>query len=230
MQYLKSDYKEYPKTLPVDDLWGQVRRTVNGKPISPEQIQMIVDAIKSGLELNSEDIILDLACGNGALSSYLFDDCSGLFGVDSSPYLIQVALSRFANLPSYDFKLLDAAGYVLNEPDPDRFTKVLCYGSFSFFPEKDAQAVLNVIHSRFKRVDRIFIGNLPDKDRAHFFYPKDKDYVTELDDPTAQIGIWRSENELRTLAENNGWKLRVVNMPEAFYAAHYRFDAILERV
>ncbi len=53
-QFPKWDYKEYPKTLPPDDLWGQVRRTVYGKPVSEDQIQMMVDAIVAGLELRPD--------------------------------------------------------------------------------------------------------------------------------------------------------------------------------
>ena len=75
MIYPKSDYfhKEYPKTLDPDDLWGQVRRTVNGKPVSDAQIALIVAAIRDGLQFSKEDVVLDLACGNGALSSYFFE-------------------------------------------------------------------------------------------------------------------------------------------------------------
>jgi len=226
---LKSDYKEYPKTLPADDLWGQVRRTVNGKPVGEDQIQLMVEAIKAGLELRPTDHCLDIACGNGALSSYLFDDCASLFGVDYSPYLIEVALGRFARPPEYDFLLSDAATYARTEADPARFDKALCYGSFSFLPEADAPEMLEQLNSRFSGISRVFIGNLPDKDRAHLFYPAGKDYSSELSDHDAQIGIWRSEQELRQLARATGWDLEVLNMPAAFYASHYRFDAILRR-
>lgn len=229
MQFLKSDYKEYPKTLAADDLWGQVRRTVNGKPVGEDQIQMMVKAIKAGLDLQPTDHCLDIACGNGALSSYLFDGCASLFGVDYSQYLIEVALSRFAKPPKYDFLMSDAAAYTRTEAKPARFNKALCYGSFSFLPETDAHEMLENLHSRFSGVSHVFIGNLPDKDRAHLFYPAGKDYSSELSDHAAQIGIWRSEEELRRLARATGWKLEAVNMPAAFYASHYRFDALLTR-
>lgn len=228
--YPKSDYKEYPKTLPADDLWGQVRRTVNGQRVSEEQIRMIVDALRSGLALRTSDVLLDLACGNGALSRYLFDDCERLHGVDFSAYLIDVARSRFLRPGRTDFQCADAAAYVRSEPDPERFTKVLCYGSFMFFSADDAIDVLAGLHRRFRNVTRVFIGNLPDKDRAHLFYPPGKDYEAELSDPTAQIGIWRSVDEFARLADATGWRLRVSQMPDSFYAARYRFDATLERV
>jgi len=228
--FAKSDYKEYPKTLAPDDLWGQVRRTVNGRPVSDEQIAMIVQAIRAGLDLHTNDVLLDLACGNGALSSYLFDDCAELHGVDYSDYLIKVARERFARPGRSSFEVNDAAGYVRRESRPERFTKALCYGSFMFFPADDAVAVLAGLHRRFSSLRRIFIGNLPDRDRAPLFYPPGKDYQAELDDPAAQIGIWRSKHQLGDLADATGWQLRLELMPQDFYAALYRFDAILDRV
>jgi cyclopropane fatty-acyl-phospholipid synthase-like methyltransferase len=227
MIYPKSDYKEYPKTLDPDDLWGQVRRTVDGKPISDAQIALIVRAIRAGLQFSKEDVVLDLACGNGALSSYFFEDCRSLHGVDYSPYLIEIATKRFQVPGKSTFMVDDAAHYVQNEPDPGRFTKALCYGSFAFFTEADARQVLRGLRKKFVNVSRLFIGNLPDRDRAHLFYPSEKDYSSELKDHAAQIGIWRSQAELYTLAADEGWELTSTLMPPEYYAAHYRFDALL---
>ena len=225
----KSDYKDYPKTLAADDLWGQVRRTVNGKPVSEDQIALMVEAIREGLELQPGDRLLDLACGNGALSQRFVGDCASLHGVDFSPFLVEVAQQRFAAPPRVSFELGDAAGYVLGEPEPERFDKVLCYGSFPFFSAADAETVLAALSRRFTRVSRVYIGNLPDRDRADRFYPAGKDYAAELDDPAAAIGLWRSAAEWARLAAAHGWRLRLHQMPAAFYAAHYRFDVILDR-
>ena len=60
MTHPKHDYKDYPKTVPEEDFCGQVRRTVNGKPVPEEQIKMIVDAILAGLALRPEDNCLDI--------------------------------------------------------------------------------------------------------------------------------------------------------------------------
>ena len=229
MSYPKADWmhKEYPKTLDPDDLWGQVRRTVNGKPVSDAQIALIVAAIRDGLQFSKDDVGLDLACGNGALSSYFFDDCRSLHGVDYSPYLIGIATKRFQVPGKSTFMVDDAVHYVQNEPDPGRFTKALCYGSFACFTEADARQVLRGLRERFVNVSRLFIGNLPDRDRAHLFYPPGKDYTSELKDHTAPIGIWRSRAEFYTLAADEGWEITLTLMPPEFYAAHYRFDALL---
>jgi len=228
MSFPKSDYKEYPKTLPPDDFWGQVRRTVYGKPISEDQIRLMVEAIKSGLDFRHDDCLLDLACGNGALSRLLFDRISRFLGVDNSEYLISVALANFAKVPHFDFLVSGAAEYVRDEQNPLQFTKALCYGSFSFFSASDANAVLKGLSSRFTKIKTLYIGNLPDKDRAHLFYPAGKDYVQELSDHASQIGIWRNREELEQLAADTGWRIRFHLMPSDFFAAKYCFDAILE--
>ena len=100
----------------------------------------MVAAIRTGLDLRAEDVVLDLACGNGALSARLFDSCAGLVGVDASEYLIEVAKANFELVPRYTFLLDDAAHYAESEPEPERFSKVLCYGSFSYFSYDDARA------------------------------------------------------------------------------------------
>jgi cyclopropane fatty-acyl-phospholipid synthase-like methyltransferase len=229
MEYPKSDYKEFPKTLAPDDFWGQVRRTVHGKPISDEQITMIVDAIKSDLDFCPGDILLDIACGNGALSRLLFDACTEFVGVDNSDYLISVAKQNFAKPPHYDFILSDAAEYVRVEPKPERFTKALCYGSFSFFSAEQASEILMKLATRFPNISKLYLGNLPDKSRAHMFYPPGENFEKILAEPSSQIGIWRSAHELEILAAETGWKIRYHLMSQEFFAAHYRFDAILEK-
>lgn len=52
-----------------NDFWGQVKRTVNGTPVSQRQIELTVAMIKLVLETNGKDRLLDPRCGNGALDS-----------------------------------------------------------------------------------------------------------------------------------------------------------------
>ena len=227
--YPKSDYKEYPKTLAKDDFWGQVRRTIHGRRIREDEVQTMVSAVRTGLDLQPEDAVLDLACGNGALSRYLFGCCRTVVGVDSSEYLIEVARDNFEHLPEYSFELDDAAHFAEHGPAPERFTKVLCYGSFSFFIEADATAVLHFLGSRFTNVERVFLGNLPDKARAEAFFGPGTGFAAVLEDPAAQIGIWRTAEELAGLARPHGWDTNIRYMPEGFFNAHYRYDAVLRR-
>lgn len=226
--YLKLDYDEYSRTRAPNDFWGQVRRTVQGMPVSDDQIKMIVDAIRSVLDMKPDDMLLDIACGNGALSHLLFDSCSGYLGVDLSEHLISVAKKNFEALPHYQFMQQGAAEYVRSESRPERFSKMLCYGSFAYFSAADAAEVLCTLCEKFSNVQAVFIGNLPDKDRAAEFYKKQPD-IAELADCSSQIGIWRTRSEFTKLASDAGWQVKFSTMPTGFFGSYYRYDALLGR-
>jgi cyclopropane fatty-acyl-phospholipid synthase-like methyltransferase len=228
MEYPKSDYKEYPKTVPPDDLWAQVRRTVYGKPVSDEQITLIVDSMREGLALDGHDRLLELGCGNGALSHFMFDGCIEYHGIDFSEYLVSVAQRKFQR-PGFSFAVGDICDYLAREPKPERFTKVLCYAVLSYLTDQQALNVLTILSERFAGVGTVFLGNLPDRDRAHLFFPEEKDFRAELDDPASQIGRWRSPAQIEALGAQCGWTVRTSLMPETFYQAHYRYNAVLER-
>ena len=118
---------------------------------------MIIDAIRNGLSLSNEDILLDIGCGNGALSCYFFNDCFQLLRIDFSDYLISVAKTNFENPPFFTFEKSDAASYVDREPEPSRFTKDLCYGCFAYLTFADAEHVLRQLSERFLNIKTIYI-------------------------------------------------------------------------
>lgn len=223
------DHDAHARSRPETDFWGQIRRTVNGQPVSEAQIDMIVERVRLALNLQHGDVLLDLACGNGALGSRLFDPLSAYLGVDFSPRLIEVAQKYFAREPTVAFMQGDASEYVTEEAHPHSFNKVLCYGSFSYFSREQASNVLKQLHTRFDCVSHVFIGNLPDRDLAHLFYKPDGFTPAVLDDHTSPIGIWRTRGDFVELARTAGWKAEITTMPAHYYAAHYRYDVLLTR-
>lgn len=229
ISYKKFDHNEHAKSRAPDDFWGQIRRTVQGEPVSDEQIKMIVEAIQTSLQLNPNDSLLDLACGNGALSHLFFDSLAEYQGVDFSEHLISVAKKNFERSPSHQFMTMGAAEYVRQELHPKKFTKVLCYGSFSYFPAADAVEVLSTLFDKFSNVQTVFIGNLPDKDRAAAFYKEKQVTIEEMADHESQIGIWRTQSEFAQLATSAGWNSTFSVMPSEYYASYYRYDMLLSR-
>jgi SAM-dependent methyltransferase len=222
-------YKDHPKTCSPDDFWGQVKRTVNGTPVSQDQIDMIVAAIVAGLELGQEDNLLDLCCGNGALSTLLFKQCKGGLGVDFSEYLISIANKYFAAPPDQVYILQDVVEFCENPTMPRKFSKMVCYGSFPFIEHERAEAMLCLLKRNFPNVERIFIGNCPDKDLlAEFLGDRSFTPGTE-NDPDSPIGIWRTQEEFVSLAKRCGWLATIHKMPSQYYAAHYRYDVILSK-
>lgn len=224
---MEYDHKEYPKQVGAKDYWAQVKRTVNGQPVSDEDIAMITTAIRLGLRLQpgGQDHLLDLGCGNGALTALLYDSIASVLGVDFSEYLISVAQRDFSTPGQHEYMVQDAQAYLRSEPNPQRFNKVLMYGCFAYFP--DAQGALTLLRQRFSGVERVFIGNMPDLNLAGKFYYKGLPRLAELSDPESKLGIWRTEEQFRALAAKAGWQAEFPRMPAGFYAAHYRYDVVL---
>lgn len=222
-------YKEHPKTCAPDDFWGQVKRTVNGTPVSQEQIDMIVEAVVRVLDINPQDILLDLCCGNGALSTLFFQYCNSGVGVDFSEYLIDTAKRNFSKPPRQTFILQDVVEFCENPKSPHVFTKMVCYGSFPFIEHERAELMLTALYKDFKNLKKVFIGNCPDKNLLNEFY-RNRDYVPGIEnDPSSPIGIWRTETEMLALANKCGWNAELHKMPKEYYAAHYRYDVVLTK-
>lgn len=219
------DYDRHARTRPRDDLWGQVRRTVRGQPVAPGQIDLIVDTIQTKLGLCPRDTLLDLACGNGALTSRLHPHVAASVGVDISDYLIGIAQERFAT-PAHAFIAADASHHTQTAPSPKRFTKALCYGSLSYMDDAAVGRLLQALHRRFTAVTHLFLGNLPDPTRARAFYTEHP--LPDLTEPKSDIGTWRSPEHIAALA-GPAWTISTSTMPKGFFSAHYRFDALLER-
>ena len=227
-EYAKWDYEEYPRTLPRDDFWGQGRRTIMGRRINEEELGLLVDHIREQLRLQPSDILLDIGCGNGALSARLFDDCAGYVGVDLSTYLIGVAQEFFERPPHYVFFNSDAVEFTESVDEPGRFTKALCFAVLQYLPPQKVTAVLQILWERFTNVHRLVLGNLPNREKAALFF-NDGYSESDLQQHESQIGKWWSREEIGGLASDYGWEVSFSQMSEGIFNAKYRFDAILTR-
>ncbi len=135
-EYPKWDYQEYPKTLARDDFWGQSWRTIMGRRITEAEVAILVSHIRDTLRLRPEDVLLDLGCGNGALSARLFDSCAAYAGVDRSAYLIEIAKAYFEQPPEYVFFEGDVTGFAASVERPERYTKILCFAVVQYLPRR----------------------------------------------------------------------------------------------
>jgi SAM-dependent methyltransferase len=228
-------YKKYPETCASDDFWGQVKRTVNGKAVTQDQIDLIVNAIKQNLSLKKNDVLLDLCCGNGALSNLLFPFCNKLFGVDYSEFLIKVAKDNFES-DYQQYLLQDVSNFVESKNFKSKninfndFNKSLCYGAFQYLTEENSNKLLFDLRDNFPNIEKFYIGNLPDLDRVNNYFKDPRDINGDnLKNPDSPIGIWRSINDFKILSNLCGWDVNFFFMPNNYYGAHYRYDALLTK-
>jgi SAM-dependent methyltransferase len=223
-------HKEFPKTVSRDDFWSQIKRTVNGQPVSEENINRIVFAIRNALlRAHGERKLLDLGCGNAALASRLFDDVDEYTGVDFSEYLIGVAREFFMHNKVKAYVEGDILDFLKSCSDCKDYTHVLCYGVFSYLPKIRAQEFFKVMVKNFPNVKSVFVGNLPDADKADSFFAKRSITDFELDNEQSPIGVWWRPSEISKIATDCGWNCYIERMPPDFYASEYRFDLVLSR-
>lgn len=223
-------HKEYPKTVGETDFWKQIKRTVNGKDVSIEDIQMIVEKIMSNMNFNKNDHLLDFGCGNGALASYFFPEIGKYTGVDFSEYLLSIANKYFK--PNNDVNYIEnnVTDFIDEERYVDVYSKVLVYGVMSYFSREELYGTLEKIARDYVNVEKIYIGNIPNKDKAKDFFSNRNILDYDLNDPKTPIGMWWIPEDLLMICNEIGFEASVLFMPDNFYGAKYRFDLLLNRV
>ncbi len=223
-----SFYQTHPLTCAREDHWGQVRRTVNGQPIARRQIELILESVAKALDLQATDRLLDLCCGNGALTTHWFARCRGGLGVDHSEPLIQIARESFCRGAHEQYRLasvLDFAAQPQAAGMEAHFDKAICYGSMQYFERAAVAGWLADLRRNIRGLQRFLIGNLPDRERLAAF--RKPGVEVPLNDPHSAIGCWWSATELGEIAHAAGFDCEVLLPNPEFFAAHYRFDALL---
>lgn len=221
-------HKEYPKTVGRKEFWKQIKRTVNGKEVSQEDINQIILQIEKELKLSSEDTLLDLGCGNGALASNFNHQIKEYIGVDFSDYLIEIANEYFLKKNSVFIKN-SIQNYLDDINENDKINKILIYGCASYLSSEELKVCLSQMYNKFNKLEKIFIGNIPNLKFVKEFYKKRQILEFDEKDEKSLIGVWWSTRDFSIMVNDIGYKSKVTYMPRSFYSSYYRFDVLLEK-
>ena len=209
-----------------DDHFGQVGRTVGGKPVSSEQTPLLVEAIRQALELEPSDVLLDLCCGNGLITVALAPLCRWIVAADFSLELIDTARERFsaANIVYLHRAVeeLEAGDFTHGAP-----TKVCMNGALQHFTEAGLNEVLTTIGRL--RNDRLVLSftDVPDADRLSAFYDSPERraaYERRRAEGSDAMGTWWSREHLAAIMEAAGYEVSFPPHDPRRFTSHYRFD------
>jgi hypothetical protein len=210
------------------DLYYQVGKTVNGIPISVDQLQMRLNDISVNLDLNKSDILFELCCGNGLLTLPLSKIVKKIYAFDFTEDLIQVALKHSNNVNII---------YFINDAKNDFFdgisfdevpTKFLMNESLSYFQPSDlSNIILNILRLNVKF--KFFISGVPDESLMWNFYNTDerkKEYynlIEKGDEFLNGIGKWWKMDDIQNIANNYSLKYDVM---QCSFDPKYRVNLI----
>jgi SAM-dependent methyltransferase len=223
-------WEKHPASVSETDFLTQVSKTVGGKPIDSEQIDLIVKAIIDQLPIVSTERVVDLCCGNGYLTRRVAAYSRSILGIDFSAPLITVA-ERF-NRPENVSYLLRS---VLDLPEDLLAYIVGCgkaymYEALQHFSVEECRKFLASLGAASAKGFVLLICSIPDRAHLFDFYDtreRRQEYERRLAVGNEAVGTWWKTSELVSLAEETGFACEILPQDGRLYTAHYRFNARL---
>jgi len=214
------------------DLYLQVGKTVNKKPIPSfifhEMIRVIVDRLK----LSTDDHLVDFCCGNGLVTCELAPEVRQVTAMDFADHLI-LAAKQFKQLPNISYHVGDItqpldqvlAGGMLP-------TKFLMNDSLGYFSPATLHALLaNIVHHMQGRPFSFLLTGIPNQDLKWNFYntaerrARHLENEKQADNTNDGLGRWWSVGEIQELCTQMG--LHATTENQSANISDYRMDALI---
>ncbi len=212
----------------------------------------IAEDIMDKVHFESEDVVLDLCCGNAALAKIISKNCKEIHGVDHSERLIKSAqkitadISRLGSpplgLPEVASEALEGV-VQLHLSDAmnidglfkeNCFDVSYCYFSFQYFNKRKRELLLEKISRVTKQNGSIFLGDIPEKTRRWNFYKSPLRFYKEkisrmlqFKEGECDLGWWIDPNEIAEWCDKRGLSASVLSQKANMPHAHYRFDVLI---
>lgn len=190
-----------------------------------ELLQRIAAKVASQLQLTSTDQLLDVCCGNGALSKLLLPYCAGVTGIDFSEQLVAVARQNASQ--HMQFHCSSAEDFELAQ----RFDKVLLYFSFQYFETYDqGRKVLQNLLAHAQPGALILLGDIPDQRRFLNYYNTPKRWLNLVRQTLSNrndMGKFWHPAELKSICKSLGVTGTEMQQEAWQPYQHYRFDFLI---
>jgi len=227
-EYWKIFWREQAQSTSSAPAQCQVLRTLNKQPLADDIFAKILHQIENALQLSRDDVLVDLCCGNGAITTYLAQKCESVLAIDYSRDLL--AQIDTVMHPNVSIREEDVDQAALPEGG---FTKSLIYAGIQYFSEPKVVRLVSNIARSLRPGGLLYIGDIPDADRLWNFFnnaERENAYFDSLKFDKPIIGTWLRRDWLSKLGNYAGFtNAQVIEHPEDFPYAHYRFDMVLQK-
>lgn len=226
-------YSSPPHPVDRTDYLKQVGHTLNGKSISGAHFQLMVDQVLRELNVQDDDVILDLCCGNGYLTKELAAGCKKVVGVDISDHLLKVATEdhcpKNAEYLLMNVMELDTSRLRLSGP----YNKILLYAGLQHFGKRDLAPLLRNVLELSTRTPTIVLGFVPDRVNLSDFYDtlkRKRERVIRIVKGTELIKTWWDKKFIERVGHELGLRCEFHELDSRLQAAKYRFDVVMSVV
>jgi cyclopropane fatty-acyl-phospholipid synthase-like methyltransferase len=207
----------------------QVRRTLNGAPISQDEVDFICASICNALSLNERDDVLDLCCGNGLLTPSLLARARSVVAVDFSLPLITSLRTEMADTDPQRLQILHADAMALNFA-PSQFQKIVMAGALQHFTLSQTVVLFKRMAQWLMPEGCLLLTDITDQSRMWNFHDTPQRagaHFERLAVDQPLLGTWFDPIWLYKLAEHAGFsQVQLRPQPPQRSCAHYRFDLL----
>lgn len=201
----------------------QVLRTLNKKPISPNQWNFTLASVEKHFKVEPQDKILDLGCGNGLFTKFFSPRCEHLTAVDISKELLdKLDTEKYPNVEPIlsDIRNIDFA--------ENRFSKVIIYAAIQYLTYQETVLLFEKIYKWLMPGGIFFIGDIPDYRKKWEFYnseDRQKVYFDKIKRGEPLIGTWYDPEFFDKLGLYSGFsKWEFIPQESGLIYSGIRFD------
>lgn len=223
INYWTDFWKNYAKDSTGKDDQTQVLRTFNKKPIDKKLWEFTLNDIVKQLEPSSDDVMLELCCGNGLISQYLSPMVKKITSVDVSKDLINSIDS--VKYPNIERVVSDIRQLHYN---PLSFDKVIIYAGIQYLTLAETTEIFEQVYRWLKPRGIFFLGDIPDYNKRWFFYnnpERQAVYFQNLKDGKDVVGTWFDPEFFEKLSSFVGFSdSMLIPQPPNLIYAKFRYD------
>lgn len=216
-----------------EDLLFQIGRSVNGIPVSREKFEFIINDLLKKINLQENDVVLDLCCGNGVLTYEFAKYCKRVVGVDfSKPYIENAKKYKISDNINYFYgDILDIKETIdFNNFQPD---KIIMHASLAYFNGKQLDKLLLMLNNNIKKDFIFLISNVPNRKKRWLYFNTFRrrwDYIfnTIIRSKDRGVGRWWTKKEIVKIVEKNNMKVNFIDIDKNNFAHYYRMDLVIK--